>query len=159
MNARFMISNFRFLLLAVVGMALASCDMFNRTTPEYQLSDLQGLWLENNTEHYVRFTTEQSDETGYLYGREWDEADWYDEGSYEDFLIEQRNKQGYPGNGWFKYLFETSGSLTEIHLLDNGGAEIPKVYVVSKLNDTALEYYEKEQKSVKFYFTKMVEKQ
>lgn len=133
--------------------------MFNRTTPEYQLSDLQGLWLENNTEHYVRFTTEQSDETGYLYGREWDEADWYDEGSYEDFLIEQRNKQGYPGNGWFKYLFETSGSLTEIHLLDNGGAEIPKVYVVSKLNDTALEYYEKEQKSVKFYFTKMVEKQ
>lgn len=133
--------------------------MFNKTTPEYQLSDLQGLWLENNTEHYVRFTTEQSEETGYLYGREWDEADWYDEGSYEDFLIEQRNKQGYPGNGWFKYLFETSGSLTEIHLLDNGGAEIPKVYVVSKLNDTALEYYEKEQKSVKFYFTKMVEKQ
>lgn len=122
--------------------------MFNRNTPEYQLSDLQGLWQENNTEHYVRFTTEQSDETGYLYGREWDEA--------EDIFEEDLQPQG---NGWFKYLFETSGSLTEIHLMDNGGAEIPKVYVVSKLTDTALEYYEKEQKSVKFYFTKMVEKQ
>lgn len=148
MNARFMISNFRFLLLAVVGMALASCDMFNKTTPSYQLSDLQGLWQENNTEHYVRFTTEQSDETGYLYGREWDEAE-------DVFEADLKPK----GNGWFKYLFETSGSLTEIHLMDNGGAEIPKVYVVTKLNDTALEYYEKEQKSVKFYFTKMVEKQ
>ena len=127
---------------------MASCNMFNRNTPEYQLSDLQGLWQENNTEHYVRFTTEQSDETGYLYGREWDEA--------EDIFEEDLQPQG---NGWFKYLFETSGSLTEIHLMDNGGAEIPKVYVVSKLTDTALEYYEKEQKSVKFYFTKMVEKQ
>ena len=143
-----MSKSIKLLLLAVVGAVLASCNMFNRNTPEYQLSDLQGLWQENNTEHYVRFTTEQSDETGYLYGREWDEA--------EDIFEEDLQPQG---NGWFKYLFETSGSLTEIHLMDNGGAEIPKVYVVSKLTDTALEYYEKEQKSVKFYFTKMVEKQ
>ncbi len=155
MNVRFMISNFRFLLLAVVGMALASCDMFNKTTPEYQLSDLQGLWQRNNTQEFIRFTTEQSDEAGYFLGCEWDEA----EDVTEQDRIDTRNELGYPGNGWFKYLFETSGSLTEIHLMDNGGAEIPKVYVVTKLNDTALEYYEKEQKSVKFYFTKMVEKQ
>ena len=140
-----MISNFRFLLLAVVGMALASCDMFNRTTPEYQLSDLQGLWQENNTEHYVRFTTEQSEETGYLYGREWDEA----EDITEDDLLPK-------GNGWFKYLFETTGSLTEIHLMDNGGAEIPKVYVVTVLTDTELSYYEKDHKSIKFSFSKVV---
>ena len=130
--------------------------MFNKTTPSYSLSDLQGLWQENNTEHYVRFTKEQSDETGYLYGREWDEAEWYDEGSYEDFLIEQRNKQGYPGNGWFKYQFKSTGDLTEIHLMDNGGAEIPKIYVVSKLTDTDLVYYEKEYPSIKFNFTKVV---
>ena len=119
--------------------------MFNKTTPSYQLSDLQGLWQENNTEHYVRFTKEQSDETGYLYGREWDEA----EDITEDDLLPK-------GNGWFKYLFETTGSLTEIHLMDNGGAEIPKVYVVTVLNDTELSYYEKDHKSIKFNFTKVV---
>ena len=137
--------NFRFLFLALVGIALASCDMFNKTTPSYQLSDLQGLWQENNTEHYVRFTKEQSDETGYLYGREWDEA----EDITEDDLLPK-------GNGWFKYLFETTGSLTEIHLMDNGGAEIPKVYVVTVLTDTELSYYEKEHKSIKFSFSKVV---
>lgn len=135
----------KFLLLAFVGVALASCSMFNK--PEYRLSDLQGLWQENQTEHFVRFTTEQSDEAGYLYGREWDEA----ENIYEDELTPK-------GNGWFKYEFKTSGDLTEIHLMDNGGAEIPKVYVVSKLTDTALEYYEKEYKTHKYYFTKVVEK-
>ncbi len=135
----------QFLFLAFVAVALASCDMFNKTTPSYQLSDLQGLWQENNTEHYVRFTTEQSEETGYLYGREWDEA----EDITEDDLLPK-------GNGWFKYLFETTGSLTEIHLMDNGGAEIPKVYVVTVLTDTELSYYEKEHKSIKFSFSKVV---
>ncbi len=135
----------QFLFLAFVAVALASCDMFNKTTPSYQLSDLQGLWQENNTEHYVRFTKEQSDETGYLYGREWDEA----EDITEDDLLPK-------GNGWFKYLFETTGNLTEIHLMDNGGAEIPKVYVVTVLTDTELSYYEKEHKSIKFNFTKVV---
>lgn len=149
--------SFKFMLIALVGIVLASCNMINNS-PSFQLSDLQGLWLENGTQHYVRFTTEQSDETGYLYGREWDEADWYDEGSYEDFLIEQRNKQGYPGNGWFKYQFETKGDLHEIHLMDNKGGEIPKEYVVSKLTDTDLVYYEKEYSSKKYYFSKMVTK-
>ena len=137
--------NFRFLFLALVGIALASCDMFNKTTPSYQLSDLQGLWQENNTEHYVRFTKEQSEETGYLYGREWDEA----EDITEDDLLPK-------GNGWFKYQFKSTGDLTEIHLMDNGGAEIPKIYVVSKLTDTDLVYYEKEYPSIKFNFTKVV---
>ena len=146
----------QFLFLAFVAVALASCDMFNKTTPSYQLSDIQALWQRNNTQEFVRFTTEQSDETGYLLGREWDESEWYDEGSYEDFLIEQRNKQGYPGNGWFKYQFKSTGDLTEIHLMDNGGAEIPKIYVVSKLTDTDLVYYEKEYPSIKFNFTKVV---
>ncbi|MBO7455250.1 MAG: hypothetical protein J6T76_02485, partial [Paludibacteraceae bacterium] len=111
----------------------------------------------NNTEHYVRFTTEQSDEAGYLYGREWNDDEWEDEGSYEDFLIEQREKQGFPGNGWFKYEFKTTGDLTEIHLMDNGSAEIPKIYIVSILNDGNLEYYEKDRPNWKYTFTKVVE--
>ena len=63
------------------------------------------------------------------------------------------------GNGWFKYLFETANQkLTEIHLMDNGGAEIPKIYVVTKLNSTTLEYYEKDHKAITYRFQKMVEK-
>ena len=126
--------------------------MFNKTTPSYSLSDLQGLWQRNNTQEFVRFTTEQSDETGYFLGCEWDEA----EDVTEQDRIDARNKLGYPGNGWFKYQFKSTGDLTEIHLMDNGGAEIPKIYVVSKLTDTDLVYYEKEYPSIKFNFTKVV---
>ena len=136
---------FRFLLIAVLGIAMASCSMIGNNDPEYRVADLQGLWQENNTEHYVRFTTEQSDEAGDLYGREWDEA--------EDIF--EADLQKY-GNGWFKYLLEKTGNLTEIHLMDNGGAEIPKTYVVTKLTDTDLEYYEKEHKAITFKFQKVV---
>jgi hypothetical protein len=136
---------FRFLLIAVLGIAMASCSMIGNNDPEYRVADLQGLWQENNTQHYVRFTTEQSDEAGYLYGREWDEA--------EDIF--EADLQKY-GNGWFKYLLEKTGNLTEIHLMDNGGAEIPKTYVVTKLTDTDLEYYEKEHKAITFKFQKVV---
>ncbi|MBQ9296868.1 MAG: hypothetical protein IJ204_06680 [Paludibacteraceae bacterium] len=149
--------SFKFILIALVGIVLASCNMINNS-PSFQLSDLQGLWQENGTQQYVRFTTEQSDETGYLYGREWNDAEWDDpDMTYEEYLIWNRDQLGHPGNGWFKYLFETTGNnLTEIHLMDNGGAEIPKVYVVSKLTDTDLVYYEKEYPSIKFNFTKVV---
>ena len=140
------------LFLAFVAVALASCDMFNKTTPSYSLSDLQGLWQRNNTQEFVRFTTEQSDETGYFLGCEWDEA----EDVTEQDRIDARNELGHPGNGWFKYQFKSTGDLTEIHLMDNGGAEIPKIYVVSKLTDTDLVYYEKEYPSIKFNYTKVV---
>ena len=137
--------NLKFILIALTGIVLTSCSMFGPSTPSYQLSSLQALWQENGTEHFVRFTTEQSDETGYLYGREWDEA----EEVYEEDLQPH-------GNGWFKYQFKTQGDLTEIHLMDNGGADIPKEYIVSKLTDTELQYYEKDRKSNSFSFTKVV---
>lgn len=151
---------FKFLLVALAGIVLSSCSLLGGgdKEPSYQLSSLQALWLENNTQHYVRFTTEQSNETGYLYGREWDEAEWEDpDMTAEEYLIWNREQLGYPGNGWFKYKFETVGNLTEIHFMDNGGAEIPKEYIVSKLTSTDLEYYEKDHKSSKFYFSKVVE--
>lgn len=135
-------------LVALVGIAVSSCSLFpgGGNEPEYRLSDLQALWQENNTQHFVRFTTEQSDEPKYLYGREWDEADEV----YESDLVPY-------GNGWFKYWFETNGGLHELHLMDNHGAEIPKEYIVSKLTDTDLEYYEKDKKNNKFYFSKVVQ--
>ena len=134
-------------VLSILACAFTSCINWGNggTEPSFQLSALQGLWQEDNTQHYVRFTTEQSDEAGYLYGREWDEAEDVRE---EDLLTH--------GNGWFKYLFETNGQLTEIHLMDNGGADIPKVYVVSVLTNTRLEYYEKDFPAFKYYFNKIV---
>ena len=151
--------NLKFLLLlAALGVVMTGCSLMGGgNPPEYSLSELQGLWQENSTQHFVRFTTEQSDETGYLLGREWNDAEWDDpDMTYEEYLIWNRDKLGHPGNGWFKYQFKSTGDLTEIHLMDNGGAEIPKIYVVSKLTDTDLVYYEKEYPSIKFNFTKVV---
>ena len=50
-------------LVALVAIAFTGCKE-NTNEPEFRLTDLQGLWLEDNTEHYVRFTDEKSDETG-----------------------------------------------------------------------------------------------
>ena len=138
-----------FALVALVTIAFTSCNMIGgggKSQPEYQLSALQGLWVENNTQHFVRFTTEQSDEPKYFYGREWDEA--------EDVFEEDLTPYG---NGWFKYWFETNGGLHELHLMDNDGAVIPKEYIVSVLTDTKLEYYEKDNKNRKSAFNKVVE--
>ena len=99
----------------------------------------------------MRFTEEKADEAGYLLGREWDDADWEDpDMTFEEFLIWNREQLGHLVNGWFQYKMEGSGNLTEIHFMDNGGAEIPKIYVISKLTDTDLEYYEKEYKNIKY---------
>ena len=142
-------------ICVIVSLTLTGCfGGSSNNTPAYSLSDLQALWQENNTEHFIRFTTEQSDEAGFLYGREWHE----DEDVIEQDLIDSREELGHPGNGWFKYEFKTSdGDLTEIHFMDNGGAEIPKIYVVSILNDSELSYYEKDKENWKYSFTKVVE--
>lgn len=148
-------------LAAVVGLALSSCSLLggggSSNTPTFNVSDLQGYWQENGTEHYVRFTSERSEEYPYYLGYEWDDSEWEDpEMTFEEYLLWNREKLGHPGNGWFKYELKTSGTLTEIHLMDNEGAETPKVYVVSKLTDTDLVYYEKDHSSIKFYFSKIV---
>ena len=142
-------------ICVIVSLTLTGCfGGSSNNTPAYSLSDLQALWQEDGTEHFVRFTTEQSDEAGFLYGREWHE----DEDVIEQDLIDSREELGHPGNGWFKYEFKTSGGdLTEIHFMDNGGAEIPKIYVVSILNDSELSYYEKDKENWKYSFTKVVE--
>lgn len=142
-------------ICAIVAIAMNSCFLGSGNTeePKFKLTDLQGRWVEVKTQHYVNFTTERSDESPYFLGYEWDEA----EEVYEQDLITARQELGHPGNGWFKYDFKTTdGNLTEIHLMDNEGAEIPNIYIVSKLTDTSLEYYEKDRTSNRFAFEKMV---
>ena len=114
-------------ILAVIIFAMTSC--FNTSEePTFVETDLLGLWQEKGTEVYVRFTNEKDNTGEYKYGREWDES----EDVFESDLLPY-------GNGWFKYKLVKS-DLTEIHLMDNGGAELPKVYVVTKLTAGNLEY-------------------
>lgn len=137
-----------YLFLALVGVVLTGC--FGPTEPvEFKVSDLYrdgGLWLEERAdqEHYVRFTDEQGD-PGYLYGREW----------HEEEDVHEKDLLPY-GNGWFMYKI-THPDLTEIHLMDNDGARIPKVYVITTLTEDRLEYYEKDIEARKFKFNKVVE--
>ena len=120
-------------VLAVIAVTMTSC--WNVSEVVFDEANLLGLWskgdatgLDSVPVEFVRFTAEQ-DETGeYKYGRQWNES----EDIYEEDLVPY-------GNGWFKYKLVKS-DLTEIHLMDNGGADIPKVYVVVKLNEYELQY-------------------
>ena len=114
-------------ILAIIAIAMTSC-FGSSEEPTFVENDLLGLWQEKGTEAYVRFTSEKDDTGEYKYGREWDES----EDIFESDLLPY-------GNGWFKYkLVKTD--LTEIHLMDNGGADIPKVYQVLKLTAGELQY-------------------
>ena len=138
-------------VLAVIAVTMTSC--WNVPEPEvvFDEANLLGLWskgdatgLDSVPVEFVRFTAEQ-DETGeYKYGRQWNES----EDIYEEDLVPY-------GNGWFKYKLVKS-DLTEIHLMDNGGTEVPKVYVVTKLTDTELQY--KDNFGTTHLFDKVVEK-
>ena len=116
-----------FSIIATIAIAMTSCFGSNEE-PTFIENDLLGLWQEKGTEAYVRFTSEKDDTGEYKYGREWDES----EDIFESDLLPY-------GNGWFKYKLVKS-DLTEIHLMDNGGAEVPKIYVVTKLTAGDLEY-------------------
>lgn len=137
--------------------------MFKKGQTEFYLKDLQGLWLEENADkpnmqHYVRFTNEPADEEGYFFGREWHaEEDVHEEDLYVYEKDSQGNDSLIHGNGWFQYQLEIKGDLHEIHFMDNGGADIPKEYIVAILSDTRLEYYDKDNSKRRHYFNKVVE--
>ena len=116
----------RIALVAMVGALVASCSL--GTEPTFQENDLLGLWQEDGKEAFVRFTAEKDSTGVYKYGCEWNEG----EGVSESDLTQY-------GNGWFKWKL-VKADLTEIHLMENGGADIPKVYTVRKLTDTELLY-------------------
>ena len=132
-----------FSTLACIMIAMTSCFGSNEE-PTFVEANLLGLWQETGTEAYVRFTNEQDDKGEYKYGREWDESEDIFESDLKPY-----------GNGWFKYKLVQS-DLTEIHLMDNGGAEVPKIYVVTKLTDTELQY--KDNFGTTHSFDKVVEK-
>ena len=84
---------------------------------------------------------EDTVEGDYFYGYEWTEPE-----STEDNVLSRYHK-----NSWFRYKL-VQQDLTYIHLMTNGGADIPKVYKVSSLTSTKLAYKD----DVKSYsFTKV----
>lgn len=135
-----------FSTLACIMIAMTSC-FGTSEEPTFMENDLLGLWAEGSANyndtipvHFVRFTKEQDPTGEYKYGRQWNES----EDIYEEDLVPY-------GNGWFKYKLVKS-DLTEIHLMDNGGAEIPKVYVVVKLNEYELQY--EDERGKMYYYHK-----
>lgn len=136
--------SFIFLALGAVMVAFSACSLFGNKDTSFSEGDLIGTWQEKNTESFVCFTSEKDEKAEYKYGYEWDEA--------EDVFPEDLVKYG---NGWFKWKL-VKADLTEIHLMDNGGADIPKIYTVTKLTDTDLEY--QDDYKVKHSFRKVVTK-
>lgn len=122
-----------FSALALIALSMSSCK--KEADVSFDEANLLGLWQESGTEAFVRFTAEKDSTGQYKYGREWDEAD----------EVKEEDLVPY-GNGWFKYKL-LKADLTEIHLMDNGGAEIPKVYTVEKLTDSELVYVDDYKKS------------
>lgn len=114
----------------LVLLSFNSCDgMFG--AKEFEEDLLIGKWQnDNNPGEYWVYSTE-TDSTGtYQYGHTWDENDDVHESDLTPY-----------GNSWFKWQL-VKADLTQIHLMENGGAEVPKVYTVTMLTSTRLTYKE-----------------
>ena len=120
-------------VLAVIALTMTSC--WNVPEEVFDEANLLGRWIKDDATgldsvpvEFVRFTDELDPTREYKYGRQWNVS----EDIYEEDL------KPY-GNGWFKYKLVNS-KLTEIHLMDNGGADVPKIYTVLQLTDDVLKY-------------------
>jgi len=118
-------------VIAMVATCMISCEQKESTVVDSSL--IFGLWQEQNDKgqlerEYMRFLTaeQEAKEGDYFFGREWDEDDDVKESDLK-----------YKGNGWFKWKIDGS-SMIQIELMDNGGAEIPKTYNVTKLTSTEM---------------------
>ncbi len=125
-------------LCALAG-AFTSCN-FNPV--EFDEIDLIGRWkapsdvAPESAFQYCIFLEDKDDTGEYRLGKMWDEGDDVKE---EDLT--------YLGNGWFKWKL-TGDELMEIHLMENGGAEIPKYYTITTLSETTLTYEDSFGKSI-----------
>lgn len=120
-------------LIALIGICLASC---NNKQKEFELSDLRGLWQNDNTKTwYMRFTSEKAEYgDNFYWGREW--GDNGDDVT-EDDVLEPEN---YHGNGWFQYKLEREGDFTYINMMTNKGADVPKSYKMVVLTSSKMTF-------------------
>lgn len=139
-------SVFSLALVVLIGIAFSACNP--KEPIEYSLNDMQGLWKENGTEHFMRFSTESADslKTGYLWGYEWDESD----GTEENDLLQP---DMYHGNSWFIYRLEGEKWL-QTNTMSIGSGLIPETYVITILTSSTFEYYKDGYKNEKQAYTK-----
>lgn len=134
---------FRLVLMALVSIAFIGCEMFDKKQTDFRLSDLQGKWCKDGTQEFKRFTTSPvTDDAGYFWGCEWNEA----EDVHESDLV-------FHGDGWFKYKL-TEDQLREVHMTDYGWTDIPQEYVLTLLTTTKMTYHKKGYPKEKQNFTK-----
>ena len=119
-------------LIAFAGICLVGCK---KDQKDFYLSDLQGLWQnDQTTTWYMRFTADQGDIAGCYWGREW--GDFGDDVT-EDDLFDPEN---YHGNGWFQYKLEKNGDFTYINMMDNKGADVPKSFKMITLTSSKMTF-------------------
>ncbi len=129
------------LFMATMAMMFTGC-MFTPTPDEYDELDLVSRWqapsdvLPESAFQYCVFLLDKDDTGEYRLGYMWDEGD----DVYEEDLT-------YLGNGWFKWKL-TGDELMEIHLMENGGAQSPKYYTITTLNEVSLTYEDSFGKSI-----------
>lgn len=119
-------------LIALAGICLVGCK---KDQKDFYLSDLQGLWQnDQTTTWYMRFTADQGDIAGCYWGREW--------GDFGDDVTEDNlfDPETYHGNGWFQYKLEKNGDFTYINMMDNKGADVPKSFKMITLTSSKMTF-------------------
>lgn len=119
-------------LIALAGICLVGCK---KDQKDFYLSDLQGLWQnDQTTTWYMRFTADQGDIAGCYWGREW--GDYGDDVTEDDLF----DPDSYHGNGWFQYKLEKNGDFTYINMMDNKGADVPKSFKMITLTSSKMTF-------------------
>ena len=119
-------------LIALAGICLVGCK---KDQKDFYLSDLQGLWQnDQTTTWYMRFTADQGDIEGCFWGREW--GDYGDDVTEDDLF----DPESYHGNGWFQYKLEKNGDFTYINMMDNKGADVPKSFKMITLTSSKMTF-------------------
>lgn len=119
-------------LIAFAGICLVGCK---KDQKDFYLSDLQGLWQnDQTTTWYMRFTADQGDIAGCYWGREW--GDLGDDVTEDDLF----DPDSYHGNGWFQYKLEKNGDFTYINMMDNKGADVPKSFKMITLTSSKMTF-------------------
>ena len=119
-------------LIALAGICLVGCK---KDQKDFYLSDLQGLWQnDQTTTWYMRFTADQGDIEGCFWGREW--GDYGDDVTEDDLF----DPDSYHGNGWFQYKLEKNGDFTYINMMDNKGAYVVKSFKMITLTSSKMTF-------------------
>ncbi len=126
--------------LLIISLFCLTAAFFASCKPEAQtfsVADLFGKWesptiskANPSAKQYCVFLSEKDDSGEYYWGKTWDEG--------EDVTEADVDKEKH-GNGWMKWKL-VEASLTEIHMMSVSQAGVPKIYTVTLLNASKLEY-------------------